>query len=119
MCPNIFAYLQGHRLMAQYLRQPLVSKEKLEERYDLVQILMDDIILRQTLRDDHLRKVPDCQTFARKLYRKKCTLQDYYKYFINYYVEKYVVYFEIIQVIISFIPSFVNFIRKFLDLTSF
>ncbi|OXA56996.1 DNA mismatch repair protein Msh2 [Folsomia candida] len=73
---------QGHRLMAQYLRQPLVSKEKLEERYDLVQILMDDIILRQTLRDDHLRKVPDCQTFARKLYRKKCTLQDYYKSYL-------------------------------------
>lgn len=65
--------------MAQYLKQPLVSKEKLEERFDLVQILVDDVILRQALRDDHLRRVPDCQFIARKFLKKKATLQDCYR----------------------------------------
>lgn len=49
--------LQGHRLIAQFLRQPLLSKEKLEERFDVVQMLIEDFVLNQSLREEHLRKV--------------------------------------------------------------
>ncbi|CAG7725813.1 unnamed protein product, partial [Allacma fusca] len=70
---------QGQRLLAQYLKQPLLDKERLEERLDLVEILVDDALLRQNLYDDHLRRIPDCQILARKFMKKKGALQDYYK----------------------------------------
>lgn len=70
---------QGHRLMAQFLRQPLVDKEKLEERLDLVEMFVYDPIRRASIYDDHLRRVPDYQMLARKFVKKKATLHDCYK----------------------------------------
>jgi len=70
---------QGHRLLAQFLRQPLVNKEKLEERLDLVEAFVGDTLRRSAIYDDHLRRVPDYQMLARKFMRKKATLHDCYK----------------------------------------
>jgi DNA mismatch repair protein MSH2 len=75
----LFIFFKGHRLLAQYLRQPLVDKDKLEERYDLVEIFMQDILLREVLYEEHLRRVPDCQTLSRKFLKQRASLQDCYK----------------------------------------
>ncbi|XP_033210960.1 DNA mismatch repair protein Msh2 [Belonocnema kinseyi] len=70
---------QGHRLLAQWIRQPLRDLALIKERHDIVEILFKDNDLRTTLSDDYLRRVPDLQSLAKKLARKKGSLQDVYK----------------------------------------
>lgn len=53
---------------------------KLNERLDIVEILFSDVVLRQQLYEDHLRRIPDCQIIAKKLLKKKASLQDCYRY---------------------------------------
>jgi len=57
-----------------------MDKEKLEERLDIVEALVVDVVLRQSLYEDHLRRIPDCQLLSRKLSKKRATLQDCYRY---------------------------------------
>ncbi|KAK4320785.1 hypothetical protein Pmani_008361 [Petrolisthes manimaculis] len=69
----------GHRTLLQWLRQPLVDINKIEERQDLVEVIVSDIDLRDSLGEEHLRRVPDLARLARKLSRKAATLQDCYR----------------------------------------
>ncbi|CAK9806196.1 DNA mismatch repair protein Msh2 [Anthophora quadrimaculata] len=73
---------QGHRLLAQWVRQPLKDLSLIKERHDIVEALVNDNELRSNLSEDHLRRVPDLQVLAKKLARKKATLQDCYKIYM-------------------------------------
>jgi len=69
---SVFALLNkcrsamGSRLLQQWLKQPLVVKEEIERRQDLVQAFVDDIQLRQSLRESHLKGIPDLNKLNRK-----------------------------------------------------
>lgn len=70
---------QGHRLIAQWVRQPLRDLSLIKERHDIVELFVKNNELRSVLSDDYLRRIPDLQQLAKKLARKKSALQDCYK----------------------------------------
>ncbi|CAG5028212.1 unnamed protein product [Parnassius apollo] len=70
---------QGKRLLAQWLRQPLRDINLINERLDIIEVLLNNSQLRLQLHEDHLRRISDLQALARRLTRKKANLQDCYK----------------------------------------
>jgi DNA mismatch repair ATPase MutS len=68
------------RLLAQWLKQPLRDRHAIVERHDVVQVILEDTTMRQALRDEHLRRIPDLQALSKKLGRKKAGLQDCYRW---------------------------------------
>ena len=51
----------------------------LEERLDVVAMLVSDSELRQSLRSNHLRRLPDLQRLSSRLQRRNASLQDCYR----------------------------------------
>jgi DNA mismatch repair protein MSH2 len=61
----------GERLLARWLRQPLLDQMKIEARLNIVEMLKDDSATRSTLQDSALRGTPDLETLSVRLQRKR------------------------------------------------
>ncbi|KAJ6634018.1 DNA mismatch repair protein spellchecker 1, partial [Pseudolycoriella hygida] len=70
---------QGHRLMAQWIKQPLRNEAIIKDRHDIVQCFIDDSTARTDLHEGYLKKMPDVMVLCKKLMRKKASLQDLYR----------------------------------------
>lgn len=70
---------QGHRLMAQWLKQPLRSYDIIKDRHDIVECLIDSASVRSELHDMHMKRLPDILIVIKKLLRKKASLQDIFR----------------------------------------
>lgn len=69
----------------QWVRQPLRDMNTINERHDIVETLLSDTEARQELYDEHLRKIPDFQSLAKKLQRNRATMQDCYRLVDDYW----------------------------------
>src|SRR3954454_8643369 len=89
----------GSRLLAQWLKQPLMSLEEIERRQQLVEAFVEDTELRQTMQEEHLRSIPDLYRLAKRFQRKLANLEDVVRTY---------------QVVIR-IPGFIDAFENFMD----
>ncbi|XP_073986421.1 DNA mismatch repair protein spel1 isoform X2 [Rhodnius prolixus] len=69
----------GHRLLNQWIKQPLKDINLISERHDIVEVFLNETLLRQSLYEEHLRKMPDFQVLSKKVQRRKANMQDCYR----------------------------------------
>lgn len=61
----------GERLLSRWLRQPLRDLDKIKARADVVEMLKEDSVIRAELQESALKGLPDLETLALKLQRKR------------------------------------------------
>jgi DNA mismatch repair protein MSH2 len=69
----------GQRLLAVWLQNPLMSKEHIDERLDIVEYFVRNSEIRSTCYDDHLRKIPDLLKIAFRISKERCSILDLVK----------------------------------------
>ncbi|KAI9643632.1 MSH2 protein [Ciborinia camelliae] len=89
----------GSRLLAQWLKQPLMSLEEIEKRQQLVEVFVEDQELRQRIQEEHMRSIPDLYRLAKKFQKKSANLEDVVRAY---------------QVVIR-IPGFINTLESVMD----
>ncbi|KAJ3024097.1 UNVERIFIED_CONTAM: MutS-like protein, partial [Siphonaria sp. JEL0065] len=67
---------QGARLLAQWLKQPLMNLTEIETRQNLVESFTKDTEFRQSIQDECLKRFPDLHRIGKKFIRGKANLQD-------------------------------------------
>ena len=58
------------------VKQPLLDAEQIAARQNVLAVFYEDTLLRQQVRDDCLRGLPDVERLCRKLVAGRATLQD-------------------------------------------
>lgn len=66
----------GTRLLARWLKQPLMNIDEIETRHLLVEAFVENSIVCQTLREDQLQVIPDINRLVKKLQRGVASLED-------------------------------------------
>lgn len=67
---------QGTRLLGRWIKQPLVALHLIQQRQDLVQVFINDALLRQVMRDDFLRTMPDLMRISKRFAKGAASLED-------------------------------------------
>lgn len=70
---------QGHRLISQWIRQPLRDIKMLNERLEAVETFVNDLELRNTVYDVFLRRMPDLLVLSKRVIKKNAKLQHCFK----------------------------------------
>ena len=73
----------GARLLQQWLKQPLLDPVLINERLDLVEMMVNNTDIRQLLFEDHLKRFPDFQRLSAKFASSKANLQDMYRVYVS------------------------------------
>ena len=73
----------GERLLRMWLKQPMTSKQRICERLDIVEFLVENLNVRKTLHDSSLRRIPDFESIAIRICDKRAQLQDLYKAYLG------------------------------------
>ncbi|GLI63268.1 hypothetical protein VaNZ11_006172 [Volvox africanus] len=66
----------GKRRLKCWLKQPLVDLAAISQRHDVVEALVADQEMRQRLRDQQFRGLPDVERLTRKLQSRRISLQE-------------------------------------------
>ncbi|TFK49468.1 DNA mismatch repair protein [Heliocybe sulcata] len=67
---------QGTRLLATWLKQPLVNLHEIRKRQDLVELFVDNADTRRTLQDDYMKYMPDLHRISKRFQKSVASLED-------------------------------------------
>ncbi|PBK98891.1 DNA mismatch repair protein [Armillaria gallica] len=67
---------QGTRLLATWLKQPLVNLHEIRRRQNLVEIFVDDSNSRRSLQDDYMKVMPDLHRLSKRFQKSLASLED-------------------------------------------
>jgi DNA mismatch repair protein MSH2 len=65
----------GSRRLMQWVKQPLLSLEAISRRHDFVETFVQDVSLRETIRSDILKRIPDCDRLSKNITSKRAGLE--------------------------------------------